>query len=162
MLSPGRPLSPTILSHILLADNPPGAPLLTTTRSCLLVGLSRRVPGLRQAKARPECAGGPGAETPVTEGTRGGSARVPAQTRRVKGGAGTSTSPTAQIHTWSEPASPPRVAPPGDSELQRRVDPTPVWAWQSAQLGAGESRGSRVGTRRKSPGAQGELWTRLA
>lgn len=75
-------------------------PLLRSTRSCLPVGLSRRVPGLRQAKARPECAGGPGAETPVTEGTRGGPARVPAQTGRIEGGAGSCTSPTAPTPAW--------------------------------------------------------------
>lgn len=60
------------------------------------------------------------------------------------------------------PESPPRAAPPRDSGLQRRADPTPAEAGQGAQLRAGESRVGRRGKsrcgRRTRPAFQPADW----
>lgn len=80
-----------------------------------------------------------------------------AQAGQIEGGAGTSTRPTVRIAALFGPASLLSAAPPGDSRLQRLADPTPARAEQSAQLRAGESRGSVVVGKKVSLAAQGQL-----
>lgn len=79
-----------------------------------------------------------------------------AQAGQIEGGAGTSTRPTVRIAALFGPASLPSAAPPGDSRLQRLADLTPARAGQSAQLRAGESRGSEVVGKKVSLAAPGQ------